>query len=404
MTAAAREASTCRLERSSHTAFIHNNTLHVWGGYQVVAGEDIVLPSDEIWICDLDSGIWERREMSGEVPCDLMGFCGSYVNGSLYVFAGCDQQGYSNKMFSVDLMQQCYVWKKVTASKGTPPSPRTKHSCWVHGDRLIYFGGYGCKTLLEVRNTSLSSFVIEEMSWTTIGDTLFRCWGWNNEVNVFDTHTTTWSVPETQGPAPTHRGCHASAVVGNKGYVCGGVESAELDLFCLDLDSDSDKWTWTQFNVSPCCAPLGRSMHTMTPTSDHTLFVFGGLGADGRTLNDAWQFNTLRREWSKITHPHKDKPRVCHSACLGSDNDVVVFGGSSNLRILMDSVAVLRAPSQHHCQDVFIFQTQPYSLFRLCEDFLGRNAEVPGCRPAWLPTKLRSRVEKRVAFFSLLAP
>lgn len=30
--------------------------------------------------------------------------------------------------------------------------------------------------------------------------------------------------------------------------------------------------------------------------------------------------------------------RVCHTACLGSDNDVVVFGGSSNLCILMDSV------------------------------------------------------------------
>ncbi|XP_054609066.1 kelch domain-containing protein 1-like [Dunckerocampus dactyliophorus] len=400
MTAAAREASTSRLERSSHTAFIHNNTLHVWGGYQVIAGEDVVLPSDEIWICDLDSGMWERREMSGEVPRDLMGFCGSYVNGSLYVFAGCDQQGYSNKMFSVDLMQQCYLWKKVPASKGTPPSPRTKHSCWVHGDRLIYFGGYGCKTILEVRNATLSTFVIEEMSWTTIGDTLFRCWGWNNEVNVFDTHTTTWSVPETQGPVPTHRGCHASAVVGSKGYVCGGVESADLDLFCLDLD----KWTWTQFNVSPCCAPLGRSMHTMTPTSDHTLFVFGGLGADGSTLNDAWQFDTLRREWSKMTHPHKDKPRVCHSACLGSESDVVVFGGSSNLRILMDSVAVLRAPSQHHCRDVFIFQTQPYSLFRLCEDFLGRNAALLGRRLAWLPTKLRGKVEKRVAFFSLPSP
>lgn len=27
-------------------------------------------------------------------------------------------------------------------------------------------------------------------------------------------------------------------------------------------------------------------------------------------------------------------------------------------------VAVLRAPSQHHCRDVFMFQTQPYSLIR----------------------------------------
>lgn len=30
--------------------------------------------------------------------------------------------------------------------------------------------------------------------------------------------------------------------------------------------------------------------------------------------------------------------RVCHTACPGSDGDVVVFGGSSNLCIRVDSV------------------------------------------------------------------
>lgn len=31
--------------------------------------------------------------------------------------------------------------------------------------RIIYFGGYGCKTIGEVRNTPATSFVVEEMSW-----------------------------------------------------------------------------------------------------------------------------------------------------------------------------------------------------------------------------------------------
>lgn len=30
-----------------------------------------------------------------------------------------------------------------------------------------------------------------------IGTTFFRFWGWNSEVNVFDTHTVTWEEPET---------------------------------------------------------------------------------------------------------------------------------------------------------------------------------------------------------------
>ncbi|XP_030019026.1 kelch domain-containing protein 1-like [Sphaeramia orbicularis] len=394
------DADSSRLERSSHTAFIHDNSLFVWGGYQVADGQDVVLPSDEIFLCDLYSGTWERREITGDIPPDLTGCCGSYANGTFYIFAGCDPVGYTNQMFSVDLTKPCYSWKKLTDTKGTTPSPRNKHSCWVHRDRLIYFGGYGCKTVVEVRNTSSSSFVVEEMSWTTIGGTLFRCWGWNNEVNVFDTHTNTWSVPETRGPAPAPRGCHAAAVLGNKGYISGGLENAEIDVYCLDLDT----WTWTQFDISPSCSPLGRSMHTMTPVSDHTLFIYGGLGTNGKTLNDAWQFDALKKEWTEMTHPHTDKPRVCHTSCLGSDGDAVVFGGIDNFCILMDSMAVLRSPWQHHCSDLFVFQTQPYSLSRLCEDFIGRNAELFGNQLTWLPSKMQSRIEKRAAFFAATEP
>ncbi|XP_008289728.1 kelch domain-containing protein 1-like [Stegastes partitus] len=384
-----------RLERSNHTAFIRRDALYVWGGYQVVAGQDVMLPGDEIWLCDLDSGTWQRREITGDVPQDLDGFCGANIDETLYIFGGRDAVGYSNQMFTVDLSEVCCSWRRVTDTKGTTPSPRNKHSCWVHRDRLIYFGGYGCKTIGEVRNTTSSSFVVDEMSWTTIGDTLFRCWGWNNEVNVFDTNTLTWSQPETRGRAPAPRGCHAGALLGNKGFVSGGAETAQLDLFCLDLET----WTWTQIDFSSC-APLGRSMHTMTPTSDQTLLVYGGLGTNGKTLNDAWQFNTENREWTQVTHSHKDKPRVCHSACLGSDGDVVVFGGSSNLCILIDSVAVLRLPSQHHCRDVFMVQTQPHPLFRLCEDFIGGNPELFRQKLCRLPKKLHSKITKRVAFFS----
>ncbi|XP_008312206.1 kelch domain-containing protein 1-like [Cynoglossus semilaevis] len=396
-----RQAAVSPQERSSHTAFIDNNTLYVWGGYRVVAGADVMLPSDEIWLCDLYSGTWERKEISGsEIPQDLSGFCGAHVNSTFYVFAGCDGVGYTNQMYSVDLSESTLSWKKMTDNKGTTPSPRNKHSCWVHGDRLIFFGGYGCKTIGEVRNTSSSSFVVEEMSWTTIGDTLFRCWGWNNEVNVFDTHTASWSLPETQGLAPAPRGCHASALLGNKGYISGGVETVELDMFSLDLET----WTWTKFDIPMSCSPMGRSMHTMTAIADHSLLVYGGLGTDGSTLNDAWQFNTLRKERIRMTHPHMDKPRVCHTASVGSDSDIVVFGGSSNLCILIDTVAVLRAPSQHHCSDIIIFQTQPYSLSRLCEDFVGKNPGLFVIQLNWLPSKLRSRVDKRVAFYSSMTP
>ncbi|XP_029934176.1 kelch domain-containing protein 1-like [Myripristis murdjan] len=389
-----------RLERSNHTAFLDDHIMYVWGGYQVVDGNDVVCPSDEIWLFDLDCGTWERREITGDIPPELSGFCGSYVNGTLYIFAGCDPYGYTNHMFSVDLTEQPYTWREVTNTGGNKPSPRSKHTCWVHRDRLIYFGGYACKTLQEVRNTSSSNFIVEETSWTAIGNTLFRCWGWNNEVSVFDIHTATWSMPETQGPTPAPRGFHATAVLGNKGFISGGLETKELDLFCLDLET----WTWTQFDLPASCVPPGRSMHTMTPTSDHTLFLFGGLGTSGNPLCDAWCFDSLKGEWTERTHPHSDKPRLWHTACQGRDDDVVVFGGSRNYCVLMDSVAVLRSPWQQQCNDVFMFQTQPYSLSRLCEDFIGRRAELFRELLDWLPSKLQRRLDKRLTFFSADKP
>ena len=38
-------------------------------------------------------------------------------------------------------------------------------------------------------------------------------------------------------------------------------------------------------------------------------------------------------------------------------------------------MAVLRAPSEHHCSDVLIFQTQPYSLFRY-EQHISASASI----------------------------
>lgn len=40
-------------------------------------------------------------------------------------------------MFSVDLSEPCCSWKRVTDTKGTTPSPRNKHSCWVHRGRSV---------------------------------------------------------------------------------------------------------------------------------------------------------------------------------------------------------------------------------------------------------------------------
>merc|ERR1719193_2746246 len=96
--------------------------------------------------------------------------------------------------------------------------------------------------------------------------------------------------------------------------------------------------------------------------------------------------------------------RLWHSACGGRDGDVVVFGGSQDFSLLMDSITVLRSPTQNHCKDVLVFQSQPYPLLRLCEDSIGQNADLLQEQLTWLPPKLHDAVNNRVSFFSTNSP
>ncbi|KAI1895574.1 hypothetical protein AGOR_G00107640 [Albula goreensis] len=343
-------------ERSGHTALLEGGFLYVWGGYLSIADDEVFLPNDEIWRYDIESGAWETHVMHGEVPPSMSGMCGSSLNGEMYIFGGCDDDGHTNQHYCVNLLDGKYNWSKVKNSRGAPPTPRDKLSCWVYKDRLIYFGGYGHKQLRELDNSR--SFIVDEASWV---QEVF--WGWNNEVHVFDPSTNTWIEPHTQGLAPAPRAAHAGATLGSKGYVCGGrvMETRTNDIHCLDLES----WTWTEIiPISP--APIGRSWHTLTAVSDNTLFLFGGLSMDCAPMSDGWIFDVQAKVWRQMEHPHKDKPRLWHTACLGKDSDVIVFGGSRDYILLVDT---------GHCNDALVFQTRPYSLLRLCEDCIGRNSK-----------------------------
>ncbi|XP_030639005.1 kelch domain-containing protein 1 [Chanos chanos] len=365
-------------ERSGHTAVVEGNVLYVWGGYVSVADDEVFLPNNEIWLYDLVSGIWERHDMTGDIPPSMSGSCGCTLNGDMYIFGGCCDDGQTNKYYSVNLRDGNYAWREVKHESGCKPSSRDKLSCWVYNGSLIYFGGYGHKLFSEINGSG--SFVIDEASWI---EDIF--WGWNNEVHMYDPREKSWSEPQTFGKAPMPRAAHGSATVGSKGYVCGGrvQETRTSDIHCLDLES----WTWTEI-LPATPAPVGRSWHTLTAVSDTSLFLFGGLSVDCKPMSDAWVFDIETKEWRELQHPNTDKPRLWHTACQGMESDVIVFGGSRDYILLVDT---------GHCNDALIFQTQPCSLMRLCEDYLARNVAM--FQLTYLPTKLKQAVQKRSIFF-----
>lgn len=40
----------------------------------------------------------ERRDIAGDKPPDLFGVCGASVHGTFYIFAGCNNNGYTNEV------------------------------------------------------------------------------------------------------------------------------------------------------------------------------------------------------------------------------------------------------------------------------------------------------------------
>ncbi|XP_053701188.1 kelch domain-containing protein 1-like isoform X1 [Synchiropus splendidus] len=371
-------------ERSGHSAVVEDHLLYVWGGYMSVAGEEVFLPNDEIWVYDLEQGSWEMFQMKGEVPPSMSGTCCCSLDGHIYIFGGCDDRSQSNQIYCANLTDGTYLWRRIVPGSGSAPSPRDKLSCWVYNGRIIYFGGYGYKELTDIDSRN-RSFIVDEASWVT---DVF--WGWNNEVHIFDPQQGSWSEAQTRGRAPAPRAAHSSATLGCRGYVFGGrvMETRTNDIHCLDLET----WTWSE--ITPVTtSPVGRSWHSLTAVLDDSLFLFGGLSMDCKPMSDGWLFNVETKTWREVKHPYGNKPRLWHTACPGKDSDVIVFGGSCDYILLTD---------KGHCNDALVFQMQPYPLFRICEDFIAKNVEtceLLRTQLPHLPSKLLKSLLKRVSFY-----
>ncbi|XP_019728159.1 kelch domain-containing protein 1 [Hippocampus comes] len=369
-------------ERSGHTAVVEGDLLYVWGGYMSLDDDEVFLPSDEFWVYDLVQGAWQVFHMTGEVPPSMSGSCSCSLNGHMYIFGGCDDNGQTNQIYRVKLSGDHYAWTKVVHRVGSAPSPRDKLSCWVHKGRIIYFGGYGHKLVAEVDRRN-RSFIVDDISEGVM-------WGWNNEVHMFDPTQSSWGQPQTHGRAPAPRAAQACAMLGNRGYICGGrvKETRKNDIHCLDLDS----WMWSEI-VPVSSVPVGRSWHSLTAASDSSLFLFGGLSVDCKPMSDGWVFDVETKTWGEVEHPFKNKPRLWHTACPGKDSDVIVFGGSCDYILLVDT---------GHCNDALVFQMAPYPLFRICEDYIAKNArEYDALRKQLplLPPKLCASVRRRMSFY-----
>lgn len=236
-------------------------------------------------IINLDNHGWDIAEWEGlEARYEHCSFVPESCPQSLWVFGGAQQTGNRNCIQNVQVADSNPRWNTVETN-GTPASPRTYHTTSAClGDRLFVFSGG------EIGSAPVS----------------------DSKLHVFDTVSSTWSQPETQGRHPPARHGHIIVAVDSKIYIHGGMAGDKFHNDMYSLDSRSMKWEKVQAKGD---IPPGVAAHSAVVLGKN-IYIFGGMTADGAS-NSMYRFNTDKCRWLLIKFKGALPPkRLDHSMCI----------------------------------------------------------------------------------------
>ncbi|XP_043952043.1 rab9 effector protein with kelch motifs isoform X1 [Gambusia affinis] len=255
------------------------------GRIAIVGGANPSGSFSESYAINLDNHEWITSDWKGlEARYEHCSFVSESCPQCLWVFGGAQQTENRKSIQKLHLSDKEPQWKNVEA-KGEIPSPRTYHtSSACLGDKLYVFSG-------------------GEAGATPVSDT---------KLHVFDTVSSTWFQPETQGRQPASRHGHVIAAVGSKIYIHGGMAGDKFFNDMYSLDSGIMKWEKVQ---SKGDIPPGVAAHSAV-VQGANIYIFGGLTVDG-AINSMYRFNTEKSRWTLMKFEGDLPPnRLDHSMCL----------------------------------------------------------------------------------------
>jgi len=372
-------------KRCGHISVHYRGLFVVFGGYgERNANDDGYLISNHMWCYDVHVSQWTRYTTKGEHPGNTTGSCASLMGNRLYLFAGFHQNdGHTNRLYSLDL--NTLTWKDCIEDEvGFRPSARDKFGCWKHGQKIVYFGGFG--------NPPQSSITKGEFYFEELPDNFSRGFGWNNQLYTLDTRdesTLSWSQPDVKGDVPCPRAAFGYTQINSRGYLMGGRfrDDRRNDMYAIELST----YEWTHIQL-PEVSPCGRSWHVMVPVSDSHLFVYGGLDSMGTALRDVWIINPGEGSCEQLPEASTFlgcfAPRLWHTACAtDTPGEVVIFGGCAN--------SVFGTEHAMHTNTVATFHYSPLPLKRLALDHIVHNYDKYHTHVAQLPRPLQRDIAHR---------
>ncbi|XP_019735176.1 rab9 effector protein with kelch motifs [Hippocampus comes] len=203
---------------------------------------------------------------------------------SLWVFGGAEQSGNHNCIQKIKVAESKALWEEVMVT-GEPPSPRTYHTNSACIGSLLYVFSGG------------------EAGASPVAD---------QKLHVFDTVSSTWTQPETQGPQPPVRHGHVIVAASSKIYIHGGMANDDFLDDMYSLDPSNMTWELVQPEGD---VPPGVAAHSAMALGNN-IYILGGLTADGAT-NAMYTFNIEKKSWTLMKFEGDLPPnRLDHCMCL----------------------------------------------------------------------------------------
>jgi len=185
--------------RCRHTSNIVKNQMYVFGGLD--RDEEC---SNDLWVFDLESRMWNKPNTTGDIPEARYGHCSATYSNFLYVFGG--HNGSPNDFLSdLNMLNlETYRWDRVYTANY--PSPRRGMSLVGRNEKLYMFGG------CDYNGTSL------------------------NDLHVLNLNENTWMKIETKNKTPDVRSRHSAVFYDEGMFIWGGFgNSRQSDIHYIDL-------------------------------------------------------------------------------------------------------------------------------------------------------------------------
>lgn len=156
----------------------------------------------------------------------------------------------------------------------------------------------------------------------------------------------TWSKLTTSGPAMSVRSTPAAAAIGPHVYLFGGVHddlgTSQFDFFNDLHRFDTRTHQWTQLAPSGAAPPARAFASGVAVPHRHLMLVFGGAifapdNSSVTAFDDLWAYDVQRNEWSQL-RPGNIGPAGRVSASMWQRGErIYVFGGvDAGFRALND--------------------------------------------------------------------